>query len=72
MISIITAILYIILNDVDEMIHPSLDKTLTFFDLSGFPYFYGIASFMFEGNAVQLEIYQQMDQSGTRFTQALG
>jgi amino acid permease len=72
MISIVTAILYIIMSDIDEILNPSLDKTLTFWDFSGFPYFYGIASFMFEGNAVQLEIYGQMTDPIKNFTKALG
>lgn len=58
MISIVTAILYIVLYDIDELMFPTLDVNLKMWDLSGIPYFYGIASFMFEGNAVQLDIYQ--------------
>ena len=72
MISIVTAILYIIMSDIDELARPSLDKTLSLCDLSGFPYFYGIASFMFEGNAVQLDIYGQMVEPRKHFTRALG
>lgn len=51
-ISIVTALLYIILNDIDEIVHHNQDLTLKLYDFSGIPYFYGIASFMFEGNAV--------------------
>ena len=57
MASIAYALLYIIMTDIEERASPTLDKTLSMFNFSGIPYFYGIASFMFEGNAVQLEIY---------------
>ena len=58
MVSIVYAMVHIIITDVIEIWSPSpLDKTLYLFNFSGLPYFYGIASFMFEGNAVQLDIY---------------
>ena len=53
MVSIVYAMVHIIITDVIEIWSPSpLDKTLYLFNFSGLPYFYGIASFMFEGNAV--------------------
>jgi hypothetical protein len=57
MASIIAALIYILVTDVQEITQPSYDKTYTWIRLSGFPYFFGIASFMFEGNALALEIY---------------
>jgi hypothetical protein len=58
MVSIVYSMVHIIITDVIEIWSPSpLDKTLHLFNFSGLPYFYGIASFMFEGNAVQLDIY---------------
>jgi hypothetical protein len=53
MVSIVYSMVHIIITDVIEIWSPSpLDKTLHLFNFSGLPYFYGIASFMFEGNAV--------------------
>jgi hypothetical protein len=39
------------------MINPTFDKNYVWFRIYGIPYFFGIASFMFEGNALALEIY---------------
>ncbi|TNV78508.1 hypothetical protein FGO68_gene14267 [Halteria grandinella] len=71
-ISIVTAIAYILFSDIDEIVNPTLNLSHKLCDLSGIPYFYGIASFMFEGNAVQLEIYSQMEKPQALFTNALG
>jgi hypothetical protein len=58
MVSIVYAMVHIIITDAIEIWSPTcLDKTLYLFNFRGLPYFYGIASFMFEGNAVQLDIY---------------
>lgn len=56
-VSIGIALIYILISDVDEINNPDYDKTLKWMDLSQIPYFFGIAMFMFEGNAVSLEIY---------------
>ncbi len=72
MISIIYALLHVIVTDIFEIFEPSKDRTLVISNISGFPYFYGIASFMFEGNAVQLDIYSQMEYSSKLFTNSLG
>jgi hypothetical protein len=52
MISIIYAMLHILVTDFFEIMYPTRDRTLLFSNMAGIPYFYGIASFMFEGNAV--------------------
>ncbi len=52
MVSIIYAVIHIIVTDIGEILNPTLDKKLYLVNLAGIPYFYGIASFMFEGNAV--------------------
>jgi len=54
MVSIVYAIAHIIITDLMEIWSPTQagDKVLYMFNLAGLPYFYGIASFMFEGNAV--------------------
>jgi hypothetical protein len=57
MISIIYALLHVIVTDIYEIFEPTKERTLVFSNIAGLPYFYGIASFMFEGNAVQLDIY---------------
>lgn len=41
------------------------------YDFSGIPYFFGIAMFMFEGNAISIEIYHQMEDGSQRFTKSL-
>ncbi len=58
MFSILIALLYVLLTDIHEIRYPTFDKTYIFADFSGIPYFFGIALFMFEGNALSLEIYQ--------------
>jgi hypothetical protein len=60
------------MTDIVEINYPTFDKTLIWVNWSGIPYFFGIASFMFEGNALALEIYQQMDEAPKLFTLALG
>ena len=57
MISIIYALLHVIVTDIYEIFEPTKERTLLISNIAGLPYFYGIASFMFEGNAVQLDIY---------------
>ena len=57
MVSIFVALGYILVDDMVEMAHPRFDKNLQWIDFSGLPYFFGTAMFMFEGNAVALEIY---------------
>ena len=52
MISIIYAMLHIFITDFLEIMSPTRDRTLLLSNIAGIPYFYGIASFMFEGNAV--------------------
>ena len=53
MVSIVYAMIHIIITDLLEIWSPTqADRTLYLFNLAGLPYFYGIASFMFEGNAV--------------------
>jgi hypothetical protein len=52
MVSIVYAMLHIIITDSIEIYSPTIKKELFMFNLGGLPYFYGIASFMFEGNAV--------------------
>jgi hypothetical protein len=39
------------------MINPNIDKSLEWFNFRGVPYFFGTALFMFEGNAIALEMY---------------
>lgn len=56
--SICVALIYILYTDLLEISNPLFDKTYIFIDMSGIPYFFGIASFMYEGNALALEIYQ--------------
>jgi hypothetical protein len=57
MVSILVALAYVLLNDIAEIHSPNYDKELKLFDWAGIPYFFGTAMFMFEGNAVALEIY---------------
>jgi hypothetical protein len=53
MVSIVYAMFHIIVTDVIEIWSPTRsDKVMYMINLAGLPYFYGIASFMFEGNAV--------------------
>ena len=57
MASITFSFLYIIWTDIVVLENSSFDSTLTMANFAGIPYFFGIASFMFEGNALALEIY---------------
>jgi len=57
LMSITCALFYIIYTDFGQMINPSIDKSLEWFNFRGVPYFFGTALFMFEGNAIALEIY---------------
>ena len=72
MISISCALIYIVVEDIEEIRHPTFDKTYEWFNFSGLPYFFGIAMFIFEGNALSLEIYHQMENAQTKFITALG
>jgi hypothetical protein len=49
--------LHILETDFFEIMYPTRERTLLLTNIAGIPYFYGIASFMFEGTAVQLDIY---------------
>jgi hypothetical protein len=57
MLSIGCALAYILVTDVLEINMPTFDKTYSWVNIEGFPMFFGIAMFMFEGNALSLEIY---------------
>ena len=69
--SITAALLYILYTDLFYIKHPTVPRTLDYFNIEGVPYFFGIALFMFEGNALALEIYQQTEDAPTRFPRAL-
>lgn len=71
MISIVVALLYVLLVDFHEINYPTFEKEHKWVDFSGLPYFFGTALFMFEGNAVALEIYHQMEDGANKFTPAL-
>jgi len=72
MISIGIALCYIVSTDIQEINNPTFDKNLIWMNIEGIPYFFGIAMFMFEGNAVAIEINHQMEDAPNKFTQALG
>ena len=72
MASIAISFLYIFSTDLCEIANPTFDSTLSVANFAGIPYFFGIASFMFEGNALMLEIYTQMDEPEKKFSKALG
>ena len=55
--SIVCALAYIMATDVAEIVEPTMVTELSFSNVLGIPYFFGIALFMFEGNALALEIY---------------
>lgn len=63
MFSIGLALTYIIVSDIEEINYPTHDKTLNLVNFEGIPYFFGIAMFMFEGNAISIEIYHQMEDA---------
>jgi len=60
--SIATALLYVTVTDVMNIGNHTSEGvpqiTLETLNLAGMPYFFGISLFMFEGNALALEIYQ--------------
>jgi hypothetical protein len=72
MISIAIALAYIVFSSISEIHNPEFDKTLNWMRFEGTPYFFGIAMFMFEGNAVSLEIYHQMEDGPRNFVKSLG
>ena len=59
--SISIALTYVMLTDLQEINYPTFDKSLSYMSISGLPYFFGIAMFMFEGNVVAVEIHHQME-----------
>ena len=73
-VSIGVALAYVLITDVQEIYQPAenFDKTINWVNFSQIPSFFGIAMFMYEGNAVSLEIYQQMENGHKNFTTALG
>ena len=72
--SIITALFYVLGTDLQMIdaayLSNSNQLTLNFVNLTGVPYFFGIALFMFEGNALALEIYHQTEDAPKRFYSA--
>jgi len=72
MVSIIIALSYIIYSSVEEVSHPAFERELSLVRVKGIPYFFGISMFMFEGNAVTLEIYHQMEDASKNFVRSLG
>jgi len=42
--------------------HPELSENLTYFDLSGVPFFFGIAVFDFEGNGLIINLHASMKE----------
>ena len=71
-VSILAALTYILVTDVIEIVQPTFDKTYALVNFEGFPAYFGISMFMFEGNALALEIYQQMENGPVNFRSALG
>lgn len=71
MASIGIALAYILYSSIEAINYPQYDRVLKLYDFSGLPYFFGIAMFMFEGNAVSLEIYHQMEDGPRNFTKSL-
>jgi amino acid permease len=65
--SILTALIYLFYTDVSV----ETNSVTTLSDLSGVPYFFGLALFMFEGNALALEIYQQTEEPQRTFKPAI-
>ena len=54
------SLFYILVNDcylIASSPQTQYTKKLIWWDISGMPFFFGLASFMFEGNALALEIY---------------
>ncbi|CDW79488.1 brix domain-containing protein 1 [Stylonychia lemnae] len=70
--SIGTALIYIVYTDIQEINSPTFDKNLIWLNIEGIPYFFGIAMFMFEGNAVAIEIHHQMEDAQNKFVHSLG
>jgi amino acid permease len=57
--SIISALAYILITDLTLILPPATyDLSHELFRVTGVPFFFGTALFMFEGNAIALEIYQ--------------
>lgn len=55
--SIVCALFYIMGTDLAIIMNPTTDLSLSYSNVAGLPYFFGIALFMFEGNATAMEIY---------------
>jgi hypothetical protein len=57
LVSIVTSLFYILVTDIQIIQWSSISSIENYFiDLSGLPSFFGVALFMFEGNALALEI----------------
>ena len=72
MLSITLALGYLLISDAVELANPTFDKTYTYGKFSDIPYFFGISLFLFEGNALSLEIEYQMHDGNKNFMRALG
>lgn len=70
--SILLSLIYLFITNLYEIQYPSYDKTLSWVNLAGLPYFFGTAMFMFEGNTVSIEIYHQMENNGRNYGVSLG
>lgn len=70
MISIFLALIYIVINDAMTFSQVENKEPLQLVNWTGVPYYFGTAMFMFEGNAVALEIYHQMENK-TKFTSSM-
>ena len=68
---LVIAVSTVWLTTIDKIQMPTFQRHFKQFDLMGLPYFFGIATFAFEGNTVTLEIYSKMQHKKRDFTKAL-
>lgn len=73
MFSMFGALGYVYVNNFGIIMTRSEESlpTYTSFDPIGLPMFFGVAMFMYEGNAVALEIYNQMEDRQKSYPKAL-
>lgn len=57
MLSIFIALIYLIINDSMKVAQQETIREHKLVDFGGIPYYFGTAMFMFEGNAIALEIF---------------
>jgi amino acid permease len=71
MISLLIALFWLWIDAFANIVEPTFDKHYTAIQPTGIPYFFGVSCFVFEGNGLTLDIYNNMAHKKRDFNKAL-